>query len=343
MTVIALDGMGGDFSPRVPVEAALRAVSRPGLRVILVGDTPLLQEQLSRHGPLPEAVSIVHASQSVHMDESPAATLRGKENSSLRVAMELVAGGRAQAVVSAGHSGAMMVAAKHVLGSLPAIQRPAVATVLPLRRGGSLLLDCGANVDCKPAYLLEFARMGHVYAQTVMGLAQPRIALLNIGTEPGKGNRLTLQAADLLDSSGLRFVGSVEGRDLFRGKADVIVTDGFVGNLVLKTAESAANQVRALQREAASGLWGRLAYWMLKSPFKEVDRRTHYREVGGSHLLGLRGIAVVCHGASNSATLENAIVEAAKSVEFNLTEKLAQAFGADPANPGTKAGASGPQ
>jgi glycerol-3-phosphate acyltransferase PlsX len=339
MTTIALDAMGGDFAPRVPVEGALRAVRETDCEIVLVGDGALLEPELRRRGRSAGArLHIEHTVEALSADDAPTALLREKPRASVRVACALVAQGRAQAVVSAGHTGALMVAAKHELGTLPGIDRPAIATPLPLRRGISVLLDSGANVDCKPHYLLQFALMGQVYARAVGGIAVPRVALLSNGSEPGKGNELTRQAYGLLAEGVRDFVGNVEGRDLFRGKADVLVCDGFVGNLVLKTAEAADTQMRLLMKESvARSPVARLGALLMRGVFAELRRRTDYREVGGSQLLGLNGVALVCHGASNARTIFNALRVSAQCVAGGLVAALGAAFERHTASPGASA------
>ena len=326
MTVIALDAMGGDFAPRVPVEAAVQACRDPGTEVILVGNRRLLEQELRKY-PAAPGLHIHHATQNIEMHESPSAVLREKADASMRVAFELHHRGEAEAVVSAGHSGAVMVAGKHVLKTLEGIDRPAIAAPLPLKRGAAVLLDAGANVDCKPHYLLQFAQMGDVYARTVLGLAEPRVALLSNGSEPGKGNELVREAYRLLQTAPLRVVGNIEGRDLFRGKADVIVCDGFVGNLVLKSAEAANDQVRLLLKEGLGySPMARLGRFLMRDVFRRLDRRTGYREIGASLLLGLEGVAMVCHGGSNTKTLRNAIGSARECVERDLVDRVRQEF-----------------
>jgi glycerol-3-phosphate acyltransferase PlsX len=323
MTVIALDAMGGDFAPRAPVEAAVRAVRELPCRVILVGDGQAIEPVLARHGHDPSRVWIEHAPQHILMEESPAEALRRKPEASVRVAFDLVKAGKAQGAVSAGNSGAMVVAGKLALDTLQGIDRPAMATHLPHLRGQTLLLDSGANVDCKPHYLLQFAMMGAIHARLVLEAAQPRVALLSNGVERGKGNDLARQAYGLLESSGLNFVGNLEPRDLFKAKADVIVCDGFVGNLVLKTAEAAGAETRVLLRESIAGSpIARLGHWLMRGFFLDMARRTDYREVGGSLLLGLRGVGIVCHGASNPRTIYNGIRLAAQCVERQLVGEI---------------------
>lgn len=327
MTVIALDAMGGDFAPRVPVHAALQAAREDHTGIILVGEHDAIDGVLRRRKHDPSRIRIHHASQTVTMDDPATSLLRAKADASVRVAVELVARGEAQAALSAGHSGAMMVAGKHVLSTLAGIERPAIATPLPLRKGATVLLDSGANVDCKPHYLVQFAWMGEVYARTVLGVAEPRIGLLSNGSEPGKGNELAREAYELLSAQPFRFVGNIEARDLFKGKADVIVTDGFSGNLVLKTAEAANDQVRALTKEAmARSPLARIGYWFMRGVYRDLERRKDYREIGGSLLLGVKGVVMICHGSSNARALKNAIRAARQVVESGLIERMAVAF-----------------
>jgi glycerol-3-phosphate acyltransferase PlsX len=327
MTVIALDAMGGDFAPRVPVEAAVQAVRGEGVEIVLVGDRASLEQELAKRRHASSRIHIHHASQRIEMDDAASSLLRGKPDASMRVALELVAQGQAQAALSAGHSGAMMVAAKHVLRTLEGIERPAILTPLPLRKGVLVLLDSGANVDCKPGYLVQFAAMGDVYARVVLGLARPRVGLLSNGGEPGKGNALVRETFQLLSRSSLNFVGNVDARDLFKGKADVLVTDGFSGNLVLKTAEAANEQVRALMREALGISWlARLGARLTRRVVRRLERRKDPREIGGSLLLGVNGVAMVCHGASNARAIRNAIRRARQCVESGLVERMTGEF-----------------
>ena len=327
MVWIALDAMGGDFAPRVPVQGALEAVRHHGCQVILVGHSDQIAQELARQPYNAQAIRVHHASQRIEDGESPLEALRHNPENALSLALKLVQEGQAQAVVSAGHSGAMMVAGKLVLGTLPGLERPAIATHLPLKRGFSLLLDSGANVDCKPRYLVQFAHMGELYMRVVRQIPEPRVALLSNGSEPGKGNDLVRQAHELLTAEALRYVGYVEGRDLFRGKADVLVTDGFAGNLVLKAIEAMANQFRLLHKEARTASWlGRVGYWLLEPLFREFDRRTDFRQIGGSLLLGLNAPAVVCHGASNARAVHNAILVARDCALRGLVPAMAQGF-----------------
>ena len=328
MTVIALDAMGGDFAPRATVAGAVRALRGGVAEVLLVGDEARLAPELARHRHDPSRIRIVHTPDSVAMDDAASAVLRDKPRASVRLACELVARGEAGAAVSAGNSGALMVAAKHALGMVPGVERPAIATALPLKRGAAILLDSGANVDCKPAFLLQFARMGALYARQVLDVDRPRVALLSNGAEPGKGNDLVRRAYALLQAAPLDFVGNLEARDLLRGRADVIVCDGFVGNLVLKTAEGIGQQLRLLTRETLTrSVLGWIGYLLMRRLFTELARRTDYREVGGSPLLGLNGVVIVCHGSSQARTIAGGIAMAARCVEAGLIRALAEQWG----------------
>jgi glycerol-3-phosphate acyltransferase PlsX len=321
---VALDAMGGDFAPRVTVAGAVRAVRSLPVSVLLVGDESRLVPELSGQRYDPSRIRIVHTAESVAMEDPATVVLRDKPRASVRVACELVARGEADAAVSAGHSGAMMVAAKSALGAVPGVDRPAIATALPLKHGSVVLVDSGANVDCRPHFLLQFAQMGSLYARHVLGVARPRVALLSNGAEAGKGNELVRAAYPLLEQGGFDFAGNLEARDLFRGRADVVVCDGFVGNVVLKTAEGIGQQLRLLTRDTLGrSPLGWLGYLLMRRLFAELARRTDYHEVGGSPLLGLNRVAVVCHGSSQARTVESAIGIARRCVETGLSAAIA--------------------
>lgn len=330
MSVIAVDAMGGDFAPRTAVEGAVQAVREAAVDVLLVGDGAQIEPLLARLRVPAGRVRLHHTSEFVSMTDAATVVLREKPRASVREACALLRQGQVQGLVSAGHSGATMVAAKHELGLAPGIDRPAIATRLPQRHGTAILLDSGANVDCHPQYLVQFARMGAVYAQRVLDVAQPRVALLSNGGEAGKGNALVRQTHELLRQwplapCGPRYVGNIEGRELFRGRADVVVTDGFVGNLVLKISEAAGAQVRLLLREGSGRTpWGRLGRLLLRGIFLELARRTDYREIGGSPLLGLQGVCIVAHGGSTPSAIANAVHEAGRCVRVDLVGAMAR-------------------
>jgi glycerol-3-phosphate acyltransferase PlsX len=305
---VALDAMGGDYAPAVTVQGALAAVEQHGVGVLLVGRESLLRRELARHGRIPRGIEIVDAPDVVGMDEAATTTLRGKRQSSMAVALELVRDGRAAAFVSAGNTGAAWVAAKRVLGTIAGVERPALAAVLPGVEQQTLLVDAGANVDCKPNHLMQFGIMGHFYSQEVLGVTEPRLGLLSIGEEPSKGNALTFAAYSLLADTGLRFIGNVEGRDVYDGTVDVVVCDGFVGNVVLKVSEGLGEMVRVLlKQEARQSAMSAVGFLIAKRAFSGLRRRFDYAEVGGAPLLGVRGPCLIGHGRSNPKAIRNAI------------------------------------
>lgn len=306
---VALDAMGGDRGVAVTVEGAVLAARELGASVTLVGAEPEVRRHLDafRWTSLPLAVR--HAPEAVEMDESPSTALRRKKHSSIRIAMELVREGEADAFVSAGNTGAVMATALFVLGPLPGVERPAIAVMLPTLAGHAVLLDAGANVDCKPRHLLQFAIMGHVYAREILGRPAPRLGLLSIGEEESKGNELTREAfKELEDEPALNFIGNVEGRDLFQGNADVVVCDGFTGNVALKIGESVAETLMALlQEELAKDLWGRAGALLAGAALRRLSRRVDPSEYGGAPLFGVDGVCIISHGRSSAKAIKNAI------------------------------------
>lgn len=305
---VALDAMGGDFAPELTIAGAVEAVNESDVEVILVGDRQKLTDSLSGKRYPSNQISIVHASEVVQMDESPAVALRKKKDSSIRVAIELVRSNMADAAVSAGHSGVVMATALFLLGKLPSVYRPAIATIMPSLSGFFVLIDAGANVDCKPENLLQFAQMGNAYYREIFDVPEPQIALLGIGEEDTKGNELTKETFKLLKGAGLNFTGNIEGKDLFTGKADVIVCDGFIGNIVLKVSEGLAEAIlKMLKREIINATTGKLGYLMIKPAIRNFRRRTDYSEYGGAPLLGINGTCIISHGRSSSKAIKNAI------------------------------------
>ncbi|MBA1261743.1 phosphate acyltransferase PlsX [Stutzerimonas stutzeri] len=323
--IIAIDAMGGDFGPHRIVPASLDCLAEtPSLHLVLVGQTSILEEIVSRYGRVDAArLKIVEADEVVGMDERPTQALRGKPRSSMRVALELVRDGQAQACVSAGNTGALMALARHVLKTLPGIDRPAMATAIPTRDGSCLLLDLGANVDCSAGQLYQFGVMGSVAAQT-LGVERPRVALLNVGTEAIKGNQQVKAAAVLLQQAvDLDYSGFIEGDGLFRGEADVVVCDGFVGNILLKSTEGLAqlvsSRVEALcRRSLLSRLLGVLALPLLRQLRADMSPAQY----NGASFLGLQGIVVKSHGGAGREGFRSAIRRAAEDVRHNLPEQL---------------------
>lgn len=323
---VAVDAMGGDNAPRELVLGALEAVRDFGIEVILVGDRDAIEKEM-KNSSLQGKVDIIHASQVIAMDESPAVAVRKKRDSSIVKAVQLVKEGSAGAVVSAGHTGAAMASALLGLGRVRGIDRPAIASVLPSERGGTVLLDVGANVDCRPQHLLQFGIMGYLYAEKVLGIENPRVGLLSIGEEDTKGNELTLSAFPLLKNSGINFTGNVEGRDIFKGSADVVVCDGFVGNVVLKAGEGLAMALMRMMKEELTRHWlSKMGTALTLPALKELRRRLDYAEYGGAPLLGVNGVTIICHGSSNSRAIRNAIRVAAEAVHENLIPAIRESI-----------------
>lgn len=320
---IAVDAMGGDNAPLVVVQGAA-AAARAGIPVTLVGPEDRLKDELARLGGVPPAgLEIHHAPQVVEMGEHPSDVLRQKAQSSIAAGVDLVRDGVADGFVSAGNTGAAMAFALLHLGRLPGVERPALGAVFPTHQGHCLLLDAGANADSKPSYLVQFAHMGVAYSRQVLGVASPTVGLLNIGEEATKGSQFTLEVYDLLQQSGLPFRGNVEGKDVTRGVTDVVVTDGFTGNVTLKAAEGTAEFIMATLREALTAQWHvKLLAALLRPSLRAVGRRLDYAEVGGAPLLGVKGVVVVAHGRSNARAIENAIRVAARAVDGRLLEAI---------------------
>lgn len=322
---IAVDAMGGDYAPEAIVSGAVAAARELGADVVLVGPEARVREELARHRGAP-ALEIVDAPEVIEMHEAPAMALRRKRRASIVVAVELLKARRVDAVVTAGHTGAAMGAALLGLGRVPGVDRPAIAAVLPTQTAEpAILLDVGANVDCKPHHLLQFALMGAVYANRILGITSPRVGLLSNGTEEGKGSELTLAATPLLRASGLNFVGNVEARDFFAGVADVVVCDGFVGNVTIKFGQGLALAIRNIVKDELRGLRGKLLRLYLAplvGSILRLYRRIDYREYGGAPLLGIDGVVIVAHGSSNARALRNAVRVAAETVSHGFVEEL---------------------
>ena len=324
---IAVDAMGGDFAPKAPVEGAVEAARELGVGIVLVGDSARVGRELALHETSGLDIQVRHASQVVDMKDSASVALRRKKDSSIRVATEMVKAGEAVAVVSAGHTGAAMATAFFVLGPMKGVERPAIATLMPSMTGFTILLDVGANVDCKPVHLYQFAVMGDVFARKVHGISRPKIGLLSIGEEDTKGNELTKESFKLLKSSKLHFIGNVEGRDVFNGKADIIVCDGFIGNVALKISEGLAEAMNMLLRkEIEEAIGGQVGYLLLRPAFKKFKKKIDYSEYGGAPLLGINGISIVSHGHSTPKAIKNAVKVArefhSKQVNRHIQEDI---------------------
>ena len=322
---IALDAMGGDQGPEVLVAGAVQAVNaRDDLEVTLLGDEECLKASLRTQScRYPDRLRIVHTTEVVGMDESPFDAVRKKKDSSVSVAFRLQKQGEVEAVVSAGNSGATMAAAMKTLGRLKGISRPGIAGIYPTLKGPLVMMDVGANVDCRPKHLFQFGIMAAAFSQVLFGNQRPRIGLLSIGEEGGKGNVLVKKSHELFSKSTLNYYGNVEGRDVFHGDVDVIVCDGFVGNVCLKLSEGLAEAVMAMLREEISkDFKAKIGYVLAKEAFGNFRKRVDYAEYGGAPLLGLNGTGIVCHGRSNATAIKNAIIVAAELVSENINEHI---------------------
>ncbi|MFY9951578.1 MAG: phosphate acyltransferase PlsX [Candidatus Sulfotelmatobacter sp.] len=342
-SVIALDAMGSDRAPKPEIEGAIHAARNYGVRVLLVGPEEIIKAELDRHpsaARLP--LEIVHASEVITMEDKAVQAVRAKRDSSIRVGLRLVREGQADGFVTAGNTGAAMASAKMVLGALPGVDRPALAAVFPTAPGtAAILLDVGANVDCKPHNLEQFAVMGEIYFRSMFGgvkfgtrpafgsAKSPRVGLLSIGEEETKGNDLTRESFQLLKRLPLNFIGNVEGRDLFNGHVDVIVADGFVGNVALKISEGVANLVRTVLKESLKAtITSQVGYMLSRSAFADFKKRIDHTEYGGAPLLGVKGVCIITHGSSNANAIKNAVRVAAEFSQRHINQSIEQGLAA---------------
>src|SRR6516165_6144705 len=326
MITIAVDAMGGDHAPRPEVEGSVLAAQEYGVRVMLVGQPDVIRAELARHSRPSVAIDIVPATEVITMEDHPAQAFRRKKDSSVHVGQRLVKNDQADAFVSAGNTGAVMTAAKFILGTLPSVDRAALAAPFPNAKGGvSVMLDVGANVDSKPEHLLQFGVMGEIYYRVTFGSRKPRVGLLSVGEEEIKGNELTRAVYERLKALPVHFVGNVEGGDLFSGKVDVIVCDGFVGNIALKICEGLAMEiVKFLRKTYKSSFASQVGYLLSKGAMKGIKQKMDYSEYGGAPLLGVRGVCVIGHGRSNANAMKNAIRVAAGLARARVNERIEQ-------------------
>jgi glycerol-3-phosphate acyltransferase PlsX len=327
MLTIALDAMGGDHAPKAEVEGAVQAARSLGVKVILVGRQDVVQQELQRHDDYRDLpIEVVHAPDVVTMEDAAAKAVRLKPQSSVRVASRLVKNGMAQGLVSAGNTGAVMATAKIVQGVIPGVTRPALAGILPTaHRSPVVVVDVGANVDCAPRLLAQFAVMGEIYSRIVLRRARPRVGILSIGEEEHKGNDLTRAAHLLIKNLNLNFIGNVEGRDIFNGDVDVVVCDGFIGNVALKVSEGVGEMVKTLLRESLeSTIAGKIGYAISRTALADFKKRLDYSEYGGAPLLGVRGVCIICHGRSNANAIKNAIRVAAEFSDRQVNQRIEQ-------------------
>jgi glycerol-3-phosphate acyltransferase PlsX len=331
MLTIAVDAMGGDHAPKAEVEGALRAARQHNVRVILVGREDIIREEVKAQGGftgLP--VEVCHASEVITMEDSAAKAMRSKKDSSIRVACRLVRDGEAHGVVSAGNTGAVMATSKTVQGMVKGLMRPALAQAFPTLKGSpTVVLDIGANVDSTPAMLAQFAIMGNVYSRVIFDVSRPRVGLLSIGEEEHKGNALVHGAQPLLKKLPIHYIGNVEGRDLYTGYADVVVCDGFIGNVALKVSEGLVDVIKQMLKQSLTATITRQVGSVLaRNGFDEFRRRTDYSEYGGAPLLGVKGVTIICHGRSNANAIKNAIRIAAEYAEGRVNEKIEEGLNA---------------
>jgi len=324
---IALDAMGGDYGPEELITGASLAVKEAGINITLVGDSNLLQthiDLLVKDAPIASSLNIVHASEVVGMDEYPVDAIRRKKDSSIMVAFELAKKGEVDGVVSAGNSGATLAAALRKLGRIKNVIRPGIASMFPTLKRPVVIMDIGANVDCRAIHLFQFAVMASAFA-SLYDVDRPRVGILSIGEETGKGNSLVKETYEILQKSPLNFIGNVEGRDVYKGDVDVIVCDGFVGNNILKVSEGLAEAImEMLKNEIVKSPLAKIGYLLAKPAFRRFKKKVDYSEYGGAPLLGINGTGIVCHGKSNAQAIKNAILESVKMVENKVIEMIAR-------------------
>ena len=323
MVRVAVDAMGGDYAPRAVVEGVVGAVNKFDVSVSLVGFKDKIQQELSRFKFDARRIEIVHADEVVEMDESPAVAIRKKKNSSMSIGINLLKEKKADAFFSAGNTGGIVCAATLNLGLLETIERPGIAIVMPNLTGVSLIIDAGANINPKPIHLLQYGIMGSAYFEQILGKKNPSVGLLNIGEEESKGTDFVKETYRLLEHSPVNFIGNIEGKDIFSGHCDVIVCDGFIGNVTLKVAESMAETLTFfLKQELSSTIWGKIGFFLAKQSFRNFKKKIDYSEYGGAPLLGVDGVVIIGHGRSSAKAVMNAISFAKEEVERNINQNI---------------------
>ncbi|MFA4988266.1 MAG: phosphate acyltransferase PlsX [Candidatus Omnitrophota bacterium] len=327
---IAVDAMGGDHAPGVVIEGSLLAVKEYDVDVVLVGDKPKIEGLLKKSKYTGGRITVQHASETIEMCESPAASIRRKRDSSIVVGVNLVKEGKAEAFFSAGNTGAVVCAGTLGLGLLPGIERPGIGIITPTLKGNTLIIDVGANIDPKPTQLLQYGIMADAYCKNILNKDNPSVGLLNIGEEEKKGTEFIREAYELLEKSRVNFIGNVEGKDLFTGKCDIIICDGFVGNVALKVSESAAEAMQKfLKRHLLSSIWGKIGLVFMMPSLRHFKSQIDYAEYGGALLLGVNGVVIIGHGRSNKRAIKNAIRVAKEEIERQVNAKILEAIKAD--------------
>ncbi len=327
LITIAVDAMGGDNAPEEIVKGALLALENKQIKIVLVGIKEAIENVIKQHQPNIDLsrLEIVEATEVIGTDEVPTVAIKSKKNSSLVVGLHLLKGGKADAFVSAGNTGALLAGATLIVGRIKGIERPALAVLLPNDKGFSFLIDCGANVDAKPSYLAQFGKMGSVYMENVIGIKNPRVALVNIGVEKEKGNGLTKEAYELLENAGINFTGNIEAREIPHGAADVLVCDAFVGNVILKYSEGFSKAILGmLKKELMSSTISKLGAVLSKKSFSRLKKSFDYSEIGGAPFLGLKSLVVKAHGSSNAKAICAAINQCVKFQEADIVNKIQQ-------------------
>jgi phosphate acyltransferase len=324
---VALDAMGGDDAPKSIVEGAVLAANEYGTRIVLVGDQNLLQSELERHKHVPNTISVHHAGSFVRMDESAASSIRKKKDASVSICAELMRDGVVDAMVTAGHTGAAVVACTLKNRLLEGIERPGIGILFPTLGTPTLLLDVGANIETKPSHLFQYALMGDVYFRYILRKSRPSIGILNIGEEESKGTEYIKEAHQLLTKSRLHFIGNVEGRDIFNGRVDIVVCDGFVGNVVLKVSESIADVIgKLLKQKLKENPVTMLGALIAKPAFDALKKEIDYAEQGGAPLLGINGTCIISHGSSNGRAIKNAVRVATEFVKYEINQHILEAL-----------------
>jgi glycerol-3-phosphate acyltransferase PlsX len=319
---VAVDAMGGDFGPRVTVEGALQASREYKIETLLVGIEDLIKKEYERLDHSKAKVTIINATEAIGMGEG-LVSFRRKKRSSIRIGAELVKKGEAEAFVSTGNTGAVVYLSKKILGALTGVEKPALSLLVPNLKGLTLLIDVGANVNCRPHHLEQFGVMGHVFMESVLGLKNPRVALMSIGEEDSKGNELTKEAFAKLQASSLNFIGNIEGKDMYSGKADVIVSDGFTGNVALKVSEGAIETFFYMARtELMKNVFSKIGLFLMKRHLKKIFKKIDYSEYGGAQLLGINGVCIIGHGRSSPNAVKNAVGLAKDFVQNKVQEKI---------------------
>ncbi|HSM79143.1 MAG TPA: phosphate acyltransferase PlsX [Bryobacteraceae bacterium] len=330
MVTIAVDAMGGDSAPKAEIEGSIRAARLLGVRIILVGPEDRIRAELSQFEEAADLpISVQHAREWITMEDSAAKSVRSKRESSIRIASRLVREGKADGVVSAGNTGAVMATAKMVQGMINGVDRPALASAFPTLAGKPVVVvDVGANVDSSPRMLAQFAVMGEIYSRVIFRIARPTVGLLSIGEEEHKGNQLTHDATPLLKALPLNFTGNVEGRDIYSGKADVIVCDGFIGNVALKVSEGLVDMFTQMLRQSLEAtITRKIGYVLSRAAYRDLKKRVDYSEYGGAPLLGVKGVCIICHGRSNANAIKNGIRVAAEFAQGHINEKIEYELG----------------